>query len=231
MDSGTCGPNLTWTLDKATGILTISGSGEMDNYDSKDLQPWNNNADYVTTIIVKNGVTTIGDCAFSELSLLDYVELPPTVTAIGENAFKGCLLLKKIILPGGMKIIKEHSFSNTGLRIIYLPNSIERIERNAFLNDFISHVCYEGDKNAWLNISIDLTGNNSVNKGKTKIHYNSQSINDFPLKDWWGFSNHDIKENHHIDRYVWLSVLGANIFEKLSGWGFGDKNTEKGLCA
>ena len=31
--SGTCGENLTWTYEEATKTLTISGSGEMTDYD------------------------------------------------------------------------------------------------------------------------------------------------------------------------------------------------------
>lgn len=67
-DSGTCGDNLTWTLDD-TGLLTISGTGKMMNYSSAgdNAAPWyvpNTETQKVKKVIIENGVTSIGDWAF-----------------------------------------------------------------------------------------------------------------------------------------------------------------------
>lgn len=53
MSSGTCGKNLTWTLNG--GILTISGNGEMERYsisnDERRPAPWDKN--YVEKLSLK----------------------------------------------------------------------------------------------------------------------------------------------------------------------------------
>ena len=61
--SGPCGENLTWEFDKLTGTLTISGTGAMDDFSSYS-RPWFSYEDSIKTIIIGNGVTTIGKYSF-----------------------------------------------------------------------------------------------------------------------------------------------------------------------
>ena len=84
VQSGTCGDNVTWTLDR-DGLLTISGTGAMEDYSSVGAAPY---AAYdVQRLIVGEGVTGIGNYAFSQLAL-DYIMLPENLISIGRNAFK-----------------------------------------------------------------------------------------------------------------------------------------------
>lgn len=71
--SGTCGENLSWTLDEE-GTLTISGTGAMADYDCEEnLAPW---ADYkIITVVIESGVTTIGAYAFDRCSELTSVTI------------------------------------------------------------------------------------------------------------------------------------------------------------
>jgi hypothetical protein len=62
--SGTCGDNLTWTLDESTGILTIEGSGAMEDYSSNSNAPWYRDRESISTIVIGDGVTNIGQYAF-----------------------------------------------------------------------------------------------------------------------------------------------------------------------
>ncbi len=80
--SGTCGDNLTWTLDTETGVLTIDGNGKMN-----DGTPWNSYSDYIQEVIIGNSVTSIGSLAFSSCMGLTSVTIPDSVTSIGDNAF------------------------------------------------------------------------------------------------------------------------------------------------
>ena len=63
--SGTCGDNLTWTLDTESGILTISGTGAMTNY---AYAPWYSYRSTIKTVVIKDGVTSIGTHAFENCS-------------------------------------------------------------------------------------------------------------------------------------------------------------------
>ena len=138
VDSKT-GTNLTWTLDKCTGRLTISGTGEMRQYCSYWTAEnwWGNNNYYsnniVITVIVGNGVTSIGDCAFWwQKNSLTSVTLPNTLTYIGE-AFRGCSSLVSINLPNSLTFIDEEAFAYcTSLTSVTIPNKLTEISEGLF---------------------------------------------------------------------------------------------------
>ena len=58
---GKCGDNVSYTYDKTTGDLVISGSGAMYNY-SNGASPFSGSA--IKTVTVKKGITRVGNCAF-----------------------------------------------------------------------------------------------------------------------------------------------------------------------
>ena len=65
--SGTCGTNLTWNYDAGAKTLTISGTGEMNSYDSSSYNgtyvttaPWRPYYDSMRTVVINAGVTSIG---------------------------------------------------------------------------------------------------------------------------------------------------------------------------
>ena len=60
-DSGCCEDNVTWSFDKSTGVLNITGTGEMYNC-FPEFRPWSSYDSYIKTVNVADGVTSIGDC-------------------------------------------------------------------------------------------------------------------------------------------------------------------------
>ena len=124
--SGTCGDNLTWTLD-ADGVLTISGEGAMYDY-SFGTAPWNDYRDQILSAVVKDGVMSIGSYAFNKCSSLVSIDLPDSVTSIGESAFSQCSSLASIDLPDSLTFIDEYAFSDCcSLTSIDLPDSLTLI--------------------------------------------------------------------------------------------------------
>ena len=93
--SGTCGDNLTWTLDNDT--LTISGTGDMTNF-SYGNPPWKGYRSSITTVIINSGVTSIGSSACHMFTHLTSITIPNSVTSIGEDAFYGCANLKDVYI-------------------------------------------------------------------------------------------------------------------------------------
>lgn len=73
--SGTCGTNLTWSLNADTGALIISGTGDMTAY-SETNRPWHSYRGKITKITVESGVTSIGSYAFYGSTNLTSVTLP-----------------------------------------------------------------------------------------------------------------------------------------------------------
>ena len=91
-----CGPNLTWSLDTATGTLTISGTGAMYFFHSFADVPWDSYDLSIKTVKINNGVTSIGNYAFHLCHNLTSIVIPDNITLIGDGAFYGCESLANI---------------------------------------------------------------------------------------------------------------------------------------
>ena len=101
--SGTCGENLTWSYND--GVLTISGTGAMDDYYTH--APWDMYKTSINEIILPNGLTTIGSYAFRGCSGITSINIPNSVTSIGSWAFRGCSGLTSIFIPNGVTNISR----------------------------------------------------------------------------------------------------------------------------
>ena len=73
--SGTCGENVTWSYD-GVGTLTISGTGDMENYLGQLYVPWKDHIQSVTTFVINPGVTSVGNNACAGFTNLTEVVLP-----------------------------------------------------------------------------------------------------------------------------------------------------------
>ncbi|MBR3612271.1 MAG: leucine-rich repeat domain-containing protein [Bacteroidaceae bacterium] len=127
--SGTCGTSVNWSLNTETGVLNITGTEEMTNYSLSNV-PWKNYRSNITSVTISNGVTTIGDYAFSSCSRLTSITIPNSVTSIGDYAFYNCTGLTSITIPNSVTSIGDYAFYNcTSLTEIYAmaetPVSIE----------------------------------------------------------------------------------------------------------
>lgn len=127
---GTCGNNLTWTLDDS-GTLTISGTGEMYRYDED--APWLGYQNSITTLVVEEGVTSIGSYAFWRCSKLATASIADSVQSFGYRAFSGCTSLTEIAIPETQTSIWSYTFSGcSSLTSIVIPSSVQEIEDGAF---------------------------------------------------------------------------------------------------
>ena len=129
--SGTCGENLTWTLD-AEGLLTITGSGAMAGY-NYELVPWYSERERITQVSLPEGLTRIGYDAFRGCSSLTSIMIPDGVTSIGGFAFYECSSLTNITIPDGVTSIDEFTFCEcSSLTGITIPDSVTSIGDAAF---------------------------------------------------------------------------------------------------
>ena len=129
---------ITWTLSD-DGTLTISGTGDMSNYDyyMSDYNcywtPWYSKRDNIKKVVINNGVTSIGANAFSGCSGLESITIPESVTNIGGSAFSGCSGLTSITIPKSVTSIGGTAFSGcSGLTSITIPESVTSIGSYAF---------------------------------------------------------------------------------------------------
>ena len=132
--SGTCGAegdgsNLTWTLD-SEGVLTISGSGDMYDYGLYSA-PWYFSR--VKSAVIADGVTSIGDGAFSYCTSLTSVTIPDSATSIGQHAFRGCESLTSVTIPDSVTSIGNCAFMVcSSLASVTIPDSVTSIGNCAF---------------------------------------------------------------------------------------------------
>ena len=183
--NGVCGDNLTWVL--ANGVLTISGTGEMYDYDWGSA-PWYEFKDEVTKLVIEQGATSIGDQTFIGLTKLADVQLSGGIVSIGDEAFYSCESLKSVVIPEGTKSIGVSAFGMcSSLGSVTLPDSLTTIEVYAFVRcnlksftipsgwtEFDQDVIYSNDALESINVSA---GNNAYssengvlfNKDKTEL--------------------------------------------------------------
>ena len=153
---GQCGENVHWRLNPETGMLSIYGTGSMEDYNNACEVPWYRGRELVRKLKVEYGVTAIGDRAFEGCSDLVTVYMAETVQIIGERSFRDCRKIVKLPLGEGVQVISPEAFWDCAqLKIVYMPRSIRSIEGGAFGGkNSLSEVFYEGKVYEWKSVLI-----------------------------------------------------------------------------
>ncbi len=186
-----------WRYDEATKTLYITGSGPMEDYVNILNRPWDQYRSEIQSVVIENGVTSIGNSAFRDFTNLTSVSIPDNVTSIGNSAFYGCSKLTSVDIPVSVTSIGHHAFHNCTyllratipdgvtniddyafaycirLTSVNIPNSVTSIGNSAFSNcTNLSNVYYGGTETQWNAINIG-TYNDPLTTAT--IHYNSRT--------------------------------------------------------
>lgn len=131
--SGTCGAtgsDVKWNFDTATGTLTISGTGAMADYTvngTVDDRPWKDYAESITKVQISEGVTSLGRCAFQNLTALKETNIPASITKLGDHIYRGDASLTTVNWAKGFKAptIEKDTDSNASTYSgKYVPTSM-----------------------------------------------------------------------------------------------------------
>ena len=146
--------------------------------------PWYANKDKIESVMIEDGVTSIGKYAFFDCSSLASITLPNSISSIGELAFYYCSSLTSITIPNSVTNIEKYAFcgcsmlasitiSNSvtsiadsafescwSLKSITIPNNVISIGKNAFYNcSRLTSVIYLGTAEQW----------NAIKKGRSAL--------------------------------------------------------------
>ena len=126
--SGSCGTDVSYSYVESTHTLTISGTGAMTDYDDSSEQPWNSYAADIETLIIEDGVTSIGAKAFRECSSMTTVTIGTGVTYIGYDAFYLCTAVTDVYCNANPAALTWEEgecddFKSDGTTIIHVENA------------------------------------------------------------------------------------------------------------
>ena len=162
-----------WEL-KQNGTFTMAGTGAMKNgtFRNAETDPgvnWYPFRNQIKTVILQEGITSVGDCAFLGCRNLKAVELPTSITSIGQHAFRNCSSLQSITLPEGVTSIGRVAFDGcNGMTEVRIPATMKKIDEYAFdICSQLKTVRYAGTRAAWGGIVI---GNFNGSLTRAAIH-------------------------------------------------------------
>ena len=152
--TGSCGESATWSFDETTGVITISGTGDMyTNYIPYNKWGYYQYKDDIKEVVVEEGITYISECAFGPFddgftlyreppiySKLTKLTLPSSVKSIGQFAFYKTELTN-VIFTEGLETIGDAAFAYTPLSLeLNLPQTLNYIGTYAFARTNITSV-------------------------------------------------------------------------------------------
>ena len=204
-ESGQCGENATWLLGN-DGVLTISGTGEMDDYASTYSVPWYDYKDTIKECIIEDGITNIGSYSFNGFDKLERISIPDSVSRIGNHLFSFCTALTSIDIPDNVVSIGNSAFVSctgltdmiipdkttdigyaafydcTGLESVTIPECIASIGDNAFSGCNKLKNVYIKNLAAWCNVSLGNSTSNPLFYGKN-VYINNTLTTDLQIPE------------------------------------------------
>ena len=146
--TGTTG-DCTYTLDTSDSTLVISGTGAMEDYSTWLYEPWYSYRSYVKTITIEDGVTSIGDYAFS-CTKLTSVTIGSGVTSIGDYAFYKCSSITSITIPDAVTSIGSNAFCYcsklTSVTVSEGNTAYTSVDGVLYTYDMTELICYPAGK-------------------------------------------------------------------------------------
>lgn len=170
--SGICGNNLTWRLTEE-GELIIEGIGSMFDYPSLQNVPWYDYAESIQSVVVKEGVNSIGSRAFACCENLASVSIPEGVVSIGERAYMDCSGLTSVRIPTSVTKIGMYAFSGCDKITDFYIGNIEW-----WLDYGVKGFTHEGNTNLFIgdDLLTDLVIPSTVNSIPSEAFRNCNSI-------------------------------------------------------
>lgn len=162
-----CGDNAIFFYDEETKTITLDGSGSTYDYlDGENFseRPWENYLEEVTSVIIGEGITRLGDASFALLddkgfvtTSINKILFPTTIKEIGAYSFAGASF-ENIVIPEGTLELGAGAFAMCKkLTEITIPASIETFGYDVFdESDNLSKVIFLGNEEQWSKYDLNI---------------------------------------------------------------------------
>lgn len=172
--SGTCGDNVTWTLDN-DGVLTVTGTGTI------KTTPWSTHQSKILKVVIGEGIENIPRAAFLHCINLCEVTLPDSLKKIDTNAFSSTPQIKKINIPKNVEYIGYFAFRYNKFSEITVDDQnkfFKSINGSLYSKDGATLICYASGKNDEAYVSPD--GVTTISRGAM---YGAKNLKTITLSD------------------------------------------------
>lgn len=171
----TCGEHVWFTVEeKEAGevVLTVEGEGETSDGYVVAESPFAPYADVVTDVVIGDGVSEIGGCAFRGFGKLARVSFGKGVKILGVSCFSECAGLTEVTLPEGLRVIGPKAFEKcVGIQKLWLPSTLKSIDFKAFYgDDAVTDVYFGGTLKEWRRVRISSSGRGNATVTGAEIH-------------------------------------------------------------
>lgn len=169
---GDCGANIKWALD-TKGTLHVYGTGAMNSY-SRETSPLYYYRNDINSVILSEGITSIGNWFFYNCYKLTKMVIPNSVTIIGDCAAHSCSRLTEIVIPVNVTSVGSYAFSgcSTLTSAEFLGNAPATFSNSAFW-DVSSNftILYHSGTTGWT--SPTWNGYNAVCRDKITTDFST----------------------------------------------------------
>lgn len=211
--SGNCGAtendHVTWSFDKTSGTLTISGTGPMADYTvngTGDDRPWKDYAESITKVQISEGVTSLGKSAFQNLTALKETNIPASITKLGDHIYRGDASLTTVNWAEGFKAptITDTDSNTSTYSGTYVPTS---------MFDGCTNLGADQELSAWLPESFTGVGCAAFRGTAFKVDF----------EKWTNLS--------YIGAYGFATMPNLDAVTVKSTWQLGLRGGNKTSCA
>ena len=185
-DSGKCGDDITWSF--VDGVLTLTGTGPMYDYEEVYIgeglfasTPWMGFADEITTVVLSDGITKVGNYAFAFCESLSRIVFSSDIQSIGDYAFYWCWSLYELVIPEGVTELGNHIVQSCGVETVYFPSTLKKVgEWDGFYGWF--NDLYVPSMEDWCEIEFaDGYGMFFSNRGDHRLHIGGELVTDIVI--------------------------------------------------
>ena len=148
----------------------------MDDYSSDQSTPWAAYKSSITSVLVEDGITSVGNCAFGNINTLTKATLSDSVTRIGTEAFAICRNLTDFTISSSLTLLGVNAFAYCGFTSIELPNTLTEIPASAFQRSSLQSITIPSTITQIGEAAFKGTSLTTVNYDGTHADWNRISI-------------------------------------------------------